>query len=76
MRLGIRAQVAVVVGASGREQAQRHCHLAHRGGRGGVEAPIVHLEPGEPDLDQLAKQVQPRGRLAEMGQDRDAAGGE
>ena len=74
MRRSVRAQVAVVVRAARRQQAERSRGHPDRSGRRGVEAPIVHFEPAKPDLDEFAQERQPGWCLAEVGKDREASG--
>ena len=68
MRFGVGPRVAVVVGATGREEALLRRHLGHRLGRRPVERAVVDLESAQTGIDQLAKQVAMRKRLAEVGQ--------
>ena len=75
VRLGVRPGVAVVVAAAGRDETERPRDLADRLDRRHVERAVVDLEPAEAGVGQLADDVDPGRRLAEMGQRREPAGG-
>jgi hypothetical protein len=74
MGLGVRAEVAVVVAAAGRDEAKLPRHRPDRLDGGRVEGAVVHLEATEAGRHELAHDVEPSRRLAEMGEDWDAAG--
>ena len=73
--LGIRARVAVIVAAARRDEPERGRDLADREHGRGIERAVEDLEATEPGLGQLAHDLDPRRRLAEMGQDGQAVGG-